>query len=266
MIDSAKVEEIIRHVAATEIAPMFKNLATGDIREKNPGDFVTVADEASEKLFTQLLPDVLKDALIVGEESVAKDISVLDKLKSDKYVWVIDPIDGTYNFSHGRSMFGVLLALVKNGVTEYGWMYDIPQNRMAAGQRGAGAFLDGKRLPQKTPRPMKDMVVQGGGAQAWHFDPIRPLFKDVVNVRCSLYDFMAYISGAADAVLHIGKTTPWDHAAGILLSQEVGGYSAFAPDEKPYDPARYAPAFTVTAMKENWHAVAEETYARLRKK
>ncbi len=267
-IDSAKVEEIIRHIAATEIAPRFKNLADGDIREKKPGDFVTVADEASERMFSQLLPDVLPGALIVGEEAVAKDASVLEKLKSDQPVWVIDPIDGTYNFSHGRSMFGVLLALVQNGVTQCGWMYDIPQNRMAVAQKGEGAFLDGVRLPRKNPLPaMQDMAIQAGGAQAWHFDPVRPLFRDVINVRCSLYDFMGFITGAADAIVHIGTSTPWDHAAGVLLAAEVGGYTAFAPEEAPYDPTFFGPRFTMTApSREMWEPLQAAVYPPLRRK
>lgn len=267
-IDTKKVEEIIRHVAATEIAPRFKNLAESDIREKNPGDFVTVADEASEKLFTQLLPELLPGSLVVGEEAVAKDEAVLEKMKSGQPVWVIDPIDGTYNFSHGRSRFGVLLALVRNGVTEWGWGYDVPGNRMAVAQKGAGAFLDGARVPRKSPpADMKDMVLQAGGAQPWHFDPIRPQFKDVVNVRCSLFDFLGFITGEADGIVHIGKSTPWDHAAGVLMADEVGGYTAFAPEQAPYDPTFCGPRFTLTApSREYWAPMQAELYPALRRK
>src|SRR5690242_20626479 len=111
MIDLEKVSAIIRHVSETEVMPRFNNLQKSEIREKHPGDFVTVADEASEREFTKLLSGLLPGSLVVGEEAVSKDLSVLEKLKDDKPVWVIDPIDGTYNFSHGRSKFGILIAL-----------------------------------------------------------------------------------------------------------------------------------------------------------
>jgi fructose-1,6-bisphosphatase/inositol monophosphatase family enzyme len=252
-IDVSKVADIIRHVAATEVMPRFNNLQQSEIREKNPGDFVTVADEASEKAFTKLLQEVLPGALVVGEEAVAKDLSVLEKLKDDKPVWVIDPIDGTYNFSHGRSKFGILIALVQKGVTQYGWAFDAPGNRMAMTQKGAGAFLDGKRLKiECEATETEELILQGGGAQAWHFDPIRPLFKEVVNFRCSLHDFMNFIKGEANCIVHLNKATPWDHAAANLLAAEAGGYTALAPDGAPYDPTYYGTAFMLTTPDKKW--------------
>lgn len=266
-IDTSKVEEIIRHVAATEVAPRFKNLLQSEIREKNPGDFVTVADEASEKLFAELLPDVLPDAEIVGEEAVAKDINVLEKLKGDAPVWVIDPIDGTYNFSHGRSKFGILIALVKGGVTQYGWAYDVPGNRMAAVQKGAGTFLDGARVSLTTQaKTPADITLQAGGAQAWHFDAVRPLLKNVINVRCSLHDCMGVLTGEADGIVHIGKATPWDHAAAVLMTTEAGFYTAHGPDGAAFDPTYYGPAFTLTAPDKSWwNELCPMLYPRLKR-
>lgn len=251
-VDVAKIEEIIRHVSATEVYPRFKNLAAGDIREKNPGDFVTVADEASEKLFTELLSAALPGSLVVGEEAVSKDPSVLDKFAEGKPVWVIDPIDGTYNFSHNRSKFGILIALVQNGVTQYGFAYDVPGDRMTVAQAGGGAFLNGARLKiNDNKSSMKDMVCQGGGAQAWHFDKIRPLFKEVVNYRCSLHDFMDFYTNQSDCVVHVNRATPWDHAANVLISAEAGGYTA-REDGAAYDPAYCGKTFMVSAPSKAW--------------
>lgn len=253
MIDVAKVESIIRHVAATEVMPRFNNLQQSEIREKNPGDFVTVADEASERVFTKLLSELLPGSLVVGEEAVSKDLSVLEKLKGDRPVWVIDPIDGTYNFSHGRSKFGILIALVQNGVTQYGWAFDAPGNRMAAAQKGAGAFLDGKRLKiECKATDMKQLTGQGGGAQAWHFEPVTPLFKEIINFRCSLHDFMNLLTGVSDFVVHVNKVTPWDHAAACLLAQEAGAYIAMDKDGVAYEPTRYGPAFLLAAPSKEW--------------
>ncbi|MBI3441177.1 MAG: inositol monophosphatase [Proteobacteria bacterium] len=253
MIDVKKIEAIIRHVSATEVMPRFNNLLRSEIREKKPGDFVTVADEASERVFTELLQDALPGSLVVGEEAVSKDISVLDKLKEDKPVWVIDPIDGTYNFSHGRSKFGILIALVQKGVTLYGWAFDAPGNRMAIAQKGEGTFLDGRRmLIDCRATDMKQLVMQGGGAQAWHFDPVRSLFKEVINYRCSLHDFMNFITGAADFLVHVNKVTPWDHAAGCLLAQEAGAYIGLDETGIPYDPTRFGPAFLLAAPNKEW--------------
>lgn len=267
MIDTKKIEEIIRHVAATEVMPRFKNLQQADIREKKPGDFVTVADEASEKAFTKLLQEALPGSLVVGEEAVAKDLSVLDKLKDNKPVWIIDPIDGTYNFAHGRSKFGILIALVQNGVTQAGWAFDAPGNRMAVAQKGQGAFIDGKPVKiECTASDIKELVGQGGGAQGWHFDAARAAVKDIVNIRCSLHDFMNFLTGEADFVVHTNKVTPWDHAAVCLLAQEAGGYVAVDETGIEYDPTRFGPAFLLAAPnKVWWQKLHPALYSKLHK-
>ena len=248
-IDSSKIEQIIRHVAATEVMPRWKNLQKSDIREKGPGDLVTVADEASERLFTKLLVEALPGSLVVGEEAVAKDISVLDQFKGDKPVWVIDPIDGTYNFSHGKEKFGILLSLVQNGVTQYGWAFDAPGNRMAVAQRGAGTFLDGKRLKVTCEATsFKQLSGRGGGSAKM---PISP-FKEIFNQRCSLHDFMDFITGDADFITHTPKVTPWDHGVTCLLAAETGGYVAMNETESPYDPTLYGPARLLVAPDREW--------------
>jgi len=267
MIDFAKIADIIRHVAAVEVMPRFKNLQAGDVREKKPGDFVTVADEASEKLFTRLLSEALPDSLVVGEEAVAQDPSILARLKDDRPVWVIDPIDGTYNFSHGRSRFGILIALVKGGETIGGWMFDAPGNRMVVAEKGAGAYLDGARLrvEEKT-ADMARMTGRAGGAQAWHFDPVTPLFRELKNYRCSLHDHLDFLTGAADFVVHINKATPWDHAAPLLAAAEAGGFTGEGEAGAPFDPTHYGPAFLLTAANaDRWQGLHAALYPPLAK-
>lgn len=252
-IDTGKVADIIRHVSAQEVMPRFKNLQKSDIREKGPGDFVTIADEAAEKMLSQLLQDILPEATIVGEESVTKDTSVLGRLTDDKPVWVIDPIDGTTNFSEGNENFGILVSLVQNGVTQYGWAFDVPGNRMAIAQKGAGAFLDGRRLALNCKATnLHQMVGQGDGAPAAHFDPVRSLFKNIVKSRCALHDYMNLVTGQSDFIVYVERVTPWDHAANNLIAQEAGAYIAMDEKGAAYNPADYRPAFMLAAPTKEW--------------
>lgn len=258
-IDTLKVADIIRRVAAAEVMPRFRNLQQTDIREKNPGDLVTVADEGSEKMLSQLLRDFLPGSVVVGEEAVSKDRAVLDKLKGDKPVWIIDPIDGTSNFASGLPAFGMLLALVQGGVTYYGWAFDPPGKRMAIGQKGAGTFLDGKRVTITCAAgEMKQMVGQADGRPAADFDLLRPSFRELVKQRCCLHDYMKFFTGAADFVIHDWSITPWDHAAVVMLAQEAGAYVA-VDNGIAYDPTQYRPAFLLAAPSQDWwtklHAV-----------
>lgn len=267
-IDPNKVADIIREVSAVEIMPRFKNLADGEIREKNPGDFVTVADEASEKALSAALKELLPGSLVVGEEAVAKDKSVLQQLETDKPVWIIDPIDGTYNFAHGRSKFGVLVALARNSVTEYGWCYDAPGDRMAIAVKGGGVTINGTptKMRKEATQP-SEMVGMGGGAQPWHFDPVRPQVKELLNVRSSLHDFLALAAGEADYVMHVGSVTPWDHAATVLMAEEAGAYVRFSDTGKSFTPNMIGPSMLLAAADEaKWKMLQSIFYPAMLKK
>ncbi len=246
-IDVTKVEEIIRRVAAETVMPRFNNMLESEIREKGPGDFVTIADEESEKTFSKLLPELLPGSLVVGEEAVAKDGTVVEKLKGEQPVWVIDPVDGTYNFSHGIRKFGILVSLVQNGETLYGWAFDAPGDRMAVAGRGAGTFLDGARVKTScAAAEEKELRGRGSGFRgAEHF-------KELVAQRCSLHDYMDFITGDADFVVHMPKVTPWDHGATNLIAAEAGGFVAMNDPDTLYDPTLYGWAFLLVAPDRDW--------------
>src|SRR5258706_1538626 len=112
MIDVERVDRIIREVARTEIVPRFRMLRAGDIREKSPGNLVTAADMASEAALTRRLGEILPGAVVLGEEAAAEDEGLFGLLAGDAPVWIIDPVDGTINFAHGRPGFAVIVALV----------------------------------------------------------------------------------------------------------------------------------------------------------
>ena len=116
--------QIVRDVAAKEVRPLFRNLDTSDIDSKSaPDDLVTVADRAAELAIAAAVAKLLPDAEIVGEEAVSADAAILDRVGQGQVV-VIDPIDGTWNFAHGLSTYGVILAVVEDGETVFGMLYD----------------------------------------------------------------------------------------------------------------------------------------------
>src|SRR6185437_12134645 len=116
MPDLDRIARIIRDIAAVEIVPRFRMLAAGDIREKRPGDLVTIADLEAEKRLMRELEAAMPGTVALGEESVAADPTRLDLLAGEVPVWVIDPIDGTGNFAKGDARFAVIIAFVTRGV------------------------------------------------------------------------------------------------------------------------------------------------------
>src|ERR1700722_2745637 len=146
MPDPDPIAELIRATAAAEIVPRFRMLAQEDIREKRPGDLVTIADLEAERRLIQGLEAAIPGSVALGEESVAADPAKLDLLGGAAPVWIIDPVDGTGNFAKGVARFAVIVAYVERGVTQAGWIYDPLGEVMVTARRGAGAWSRGERL------------------------------------------------------------------------------------------------------------------------
>lgn len=265
-IDIDKVTAILKEVAATEVMPRFKNLVEGDIRQKKPGDFVTIADEASEQALSRALTALLPGSVVVGEEAVSKDVSVLNRFDSNAPVWVIDPIDGTYNYAHGYTKFGILLGLVQNGVTTHGWVYDCPGDRMAVAEKGSGATVNGIRTHmRKSALEPIDMAGEGGGMQEWHFDPVRPQVKAIAHVRSSLHNFLSLAVGDADFVVHGTQVTPWDHTPSVLLAEEAGAFVQICGERIPFAPNMLKRCMLIAAAdEERWEKLNDVFYKGLR--
>jgi|GEM_PF-394098 len=227
-INVEKVVDIIKEAAVTKIMPYYKQLQAGDVREKKPGDFVTIADEESEKFLSKELRKLLPGSLIVGEESVSKNPKVLNRFKEKKPIWVIDPLDGTKRYLSGNGRFGILLSAVFNNVTQYGWIYDAIDDRMITTVKGAGVYCEGKKLTisndKKVITDLKDMSL--GCAQFDRYkvptDDFKHEFKKVSGVGCSVEFVSDFLMNKHDVISYIGSTHPWDWAAAMLAIKEVG--------------------------------------------
>ncbi len=143
--DSQRVAELMRETAAIELTPRFRKLAKDDIREKRPGDLVTVADVASEQRLASGLAKILPGVPVVGEEAVEADPGLVALIgRPGESCWIVDPLDGTANFAAGRDRFAMIVCLVRDRTTVGGWILDVPNDRMAVAQRGEGVTLDGR--------------------------------------------------------------------------------------------------------------------------
>src|ERR1700722_9863503 len=154
--DSQRVAELMRETAAAELLPRFRNLADGEIREKRPGDIVTVADVASEQRLASGLAKILPGVPVVGEEAVEADPSLVALIgRPGETCWIVDPLDGTANFAAGRDRFAMIVCLVHDAETIAGWILDVPHGRMAVARKGQGVTLDGVAVQAKpqAPRP-----------------------------------------------------------------------------------------------------------------
>lgn len=239
-VDTASVLALIQDVAAQVITPRFRRLASEEVMEKNPGDLVTVADREAETLIAAALAEGDPEALIVGEEAVSLDPALLDRLADAPRAWLVDPVDGTKNFVNGRPDHAVMVAELRGGEAVRGWIWQ-PEHKLAfVAERGEGVWRNGERLTRpeaevdpETLRVVTSLPRQEGrhgtltfGRTAW----------------CCGVDYPWLVEGRVDAIAY-NRGLPWDHAAGSLLTEEMGGVIRHA------DGTRYLPGRPLAQQK-----------------
>lgn len=269
-IDLTTIEQIIREVAAAEIMPRFRRLATGDVEMKAVDDPVTVADKESERCLTERFVGYLPGSVVVGEESFAKDKSIMDRLDSDQPVWIIDPIDGTRNFVAGVPEFAVMVAVVQNRKTLAAWIHDPNSGDTIMAEQGAGVWMRGKKLRLATSDPAVPTIgLVGSRVKKLISDPtVMPQGPDVPKIEigsCAGFDYPRFFAGEvtfANATTTRANfslyrhTNAWDHAPGLFLHQEGGGYSADWSGQ-PYDLNKPRGGLICAPNRDVWEQLAQ---------
>ena len=253
------VSELLRQTANEIIMPRFRTLAEHEIKEKSPGELVTIADTESEDRLSEGLATILPEARIVGEEATAADPALLNDLGNGT-IWLIDPIDGTTNFSEGTTPFGIMIALVTDGETEAGWLYNPVTNRLCHAHRRNGAYVDGEPIAGRTTGQTPPVA-----ALAMHFLPperradLEERAKNRLTVvpipRCAAEQYPRLALGENDISL-FERTLPWDHAPGALFLEEAGGKTA-RPNGDRYRAVEMRPGLLSAATPELWDIAAE---------
>ena len=229
LVDVDAVTALVEHVAATVVAPRFRDLVAGEVGEKGPGDLVTVVDHAAEVAITEALTALAPGVPVVGEEAASADPSLLRFLGAP-LAWAVDPLDGTRAFVEGSPDYAVMVGLVADGVPVAGWIC-LPEHRVTlVAERGSGAWCNGAPLAA-APRagdPRMQVAARYLPAQARArlvgALPGRPGAERIALAETvwSGHEYARVALGDADAML-AWRTMPWDHVPGIAIVRELGG-------------------------------------------
>ena len=243
-VDPEAVRAIVIAAAAATVMPRFKALAASDIRTKSgPNDLVTAADLHCQAILAERLGALLPEAAIVGEEGGGQEAEACAAIAAAEWCWVIDPLDGTHNFAHGRTGFAVMVALVHRGETAAGWIHEPVRGETQMAVRGEGAWTDRGRLGVARPGPLRQMTgvlyVGARRAPALH-ERLKALEREnALGPKSFQRSAGAEYLGMASGQIHYAIFTrllPWDHAPGVLIFREAGGHAAYW-DGEPYRPA-----------------------------
>lgn len=270
MVDQQLIDEVaalLRRAAAVAIVPLFRRLDEAAIEEKAPGEVVTVADREAELIIAAALLRLLPGSVVVGEEAVAEDPSVLARLGQPGPVWLVDPVDGTANFAAGRLPFAVMVALMNRGATEASWILDPISGSLAVACAGHGAYLDGERA--STPEGARPVTTLRGAVMARFLPPdlrarvdagIGRIGQALPGNHCAGREYPDILRGVQDFVL-FWRTLPWDHAPGVLLLKEAGGV-ARRLDGSEYHPTDDRDGLLAAANADVWDAAYEALLSR----
>ena len=231
------IARLIRSTAQAEIVPRFRALTADDIREKRPGDLVTVADVEAERALIRGLEALAPGSVALGEEGVFADPSRLDLMAGNAPVWIIDPVDGTTNLVHGLPHVAISVGLYDSGSAALGVVHNPVTDTSYFAAAGDGSYVrigldsSGDRRLQ-----VSDIATLDGALASFGLPYDRsltePIFRTLAAVFSRSQDLRRSGSAALDLAIlargnldvHVEATVrPWDCAAGGLILEEAGG-------------------------------------------
>lgn len=210
--------------AAREAGKILEKHLEADIIKsvKHDKSISVAADAESEEVIKKILSKAFPEHSILGEETGMTG-------NESKYVWHVDPVDGTRNFAHGIPLFSVSIALLYEENLQIGVVYNPASRSLFYAEKGKGAYLNNKKIFMSKDGPERSMITCNRGRNAIDEKIFRELLHDlpmgiVASVRdfgCTSLDISYVAQGALEAVISLGLNT-YDFAAGVLIAQEAG--------------------------------------------
>jgi myo-inositol-1(or 4)-monophosphatase len=197
------------------------------VSKKGPADFVSSADLKAEKTLFEELSKARPGYSFLMEERGA--VEGTDK----SHRWIVDPLDGTLNFLHGLPHWAISVGLEREGVLVAGVIYNVSRDELFWAEKGAGAFLNDRRIRVAARAGLADSVIATGipfMGKSGHSETLTELervMKQTAGIRrfgSAALDLAYVAAGRFDGFWERGLQ-PWDFAAGAVLVREAGGYA-----------------------------------------
>ena len=196
-----------------------------DIHTKsNVADVVTRAVRESEAYLLEKIAERFPTHSVLGEESGMHE-------KNTDFCWVVDPLDGTNNYSQGLPVFTVSIGLQYRGHTLIGVVYAPYFDELYTAERGKGAFLNGRPLQVSAKTDLESCVLGTGFPYDKGTNPennianlasILPGLRGIRRMGSAAYDLCCVAAGFLDGYWELNLNL-WDVCAGELLVEEAGG-------------------------------------------
>ncbi len=227
MHETQKLLDIAKHVAyeAGKIHLKYFGKEKDIFQKSNEFDLVTNVDKMSEDKIISILSENFPDHSVLGEESGKHEAQDSD------YIWVIDPIDGTTNYTHNFPHFAVSIGLVFKNEYILGVVYDSFKDELFSAINGKGAFLNDKPIQVSSTDNLKQSLLATGfpyiktGLGQENLKYFTKFLFEAQAIRrpgSAALDLCYVACGRLDGFWELGLS-PWDTAAGICIIREAGG-------------------------------------------
>ncbi len=193
------------------------------VSKKQRNDFVSEVDKMAEQTIIETIQKAYPDHAILAEESGDHG--------GNDYLWIIDPLDGTTNFLHGVPQYGVSIAVQHKQQLIMACIYNPVNGELFTASKGAGAWLNNKRIRVSGQRTLEDSLIGTGFPyrQDQSIDAYLPIFREFMSKTAGIrrpgaasLDLAYLACGRFDGFFEMGLNQ-WDIAAGVLLIKEAGG-------------------------------------------
>ncbi|CAI8829963.1 inositol monophosphatase family protein [Methylococcus capsulatus] len=219
----ATLETLLRDVAREELLPRF---AHAQRSVKPDGSIVTEADLAVQERLAGELRKLTPDVEVLGEE-MSRDEQESLVARAGAGLWCLDPLDGTSNFAAGIPFFSISLALIREGGSVLGLVYDPVRGECFVASAGEGAWVNGERLlPRRVGLSLRRCIAVVDFKRLDRALRRRlvdePPFSSQRNFGSTALEWCWLAAGRYHLYLHGGQKL-WDYAAGMLILAEAGG-------------------------------------------
>lgn len=211
------------HEAGKILLANFGKISNYAVKE-NQSNIVTQIDINSEKKIFEIISKKFPTHNLLGEETGFQN-------NNSEFTWVVDPIDGTSNFTAGIPWFGIIVCLLKDNIPYMTGCLLPVQNQLYFAEKGKGATLNEQKIRVSKEKQLKNVLLSYSldystepGKTEREAIVIQNLVKNIRNLRATncIVDFCYTADGKLGAC--VNQTTKiWDIAGPALLIEEAGG-------------------------------------------
>ncbi len=188
--------------------------------EKSKDNPVTLADLEADRAIAASLTEAFPEDAVLSEETIRED----DRLEKSR-VWIVDPMDGTKEFTKRIPEFAVSIALTEDGEPVVAVIHNPAAEVTVWASRGGGTFRDGERVAVSSCEQLADAVIIASRTEISRekFAPYEGWFKELRPVGSIAWKLACIACGDGDLNISVAPKNEWDVCAGDLLVREAGG-------------------------------------------